>query len=97
MYHVLAGKLGPPPEQRPALIRALVEVAPKVRDRFGKPVVIVLPMGGDELDMLEAEKGRREIRDAYLEIRVPCSPTLERAIRAIAHVARYHERRAQLR
>ena len=97
MYHVLAGKLGPPPEQRPALIRALVEVAPKVRDRFGKPVVIVLPIGGDELDMLEAEKGRREIRDSYLEMGVPSYPTLERAVRALAHVARYYERLARLR
>jgi acyl-CoA synthetase (NDP forming) len=97
MYHVLAGMLGPPPEQRPALIRALVEVAPKVRDKSGKPVVIVLPIGGDELDKLEAEKGRREIRDTYLEMGIPCYPTLERAVRAVAHVARYYEKVAQLR
>jgi acyl-CoA synthetase (NDP forming) len=79
------------------LIRALVEVAPRVRDSSGKPVVIVLPVGGDELDKLEAEKGRREIRDTYLEMGVPCYPTLERAARAVAHVARYYEKVAQLR
>jgi len=96
MYYVLTGKLGPPPEQRPAAVRALVEVAPKVRDKYGKPVVIVLPIGGDELDMLDAEKGRREIRDSYLEMGVLSYPTLERAVRAVAHVSHYHEKLAQL-
>jgi acyl-CoA synthetase (NDP forming) len=97
MYYALTGLLGPPSDQIPALIRALVEVAPRARERSGKPVVIVLPVGGDELDKLEAEKTRREIRDSYLEMGVPCFPTLERAVRAVAHAARYYEKVAELR
>jgi acyl-CoA synthetase (NDP forming) len=97
MYHILAGILGPPPEQKAAFVRSLVEAPAKIRDRFGKPVVIVLPIGGDELDKMDAERGRREIRDTYLEMRIPSYPTLERAIRAVAHVARYYQKLAELR
>ncbi len=97
MYHILAGTLGPSPEQKAAFVRSLVEAPPKIRDRSGKPVVIVLPIGGDELDKLDAERGRREIRDTYLEMRIPSYPTLERAVRAVAHVARYYGKLAELR
>jgi hypothetical protein len=49
-------------------------------------VVIVLPVGGDEVEKVEAEKGRRQIRDTYLGMGIPSYPTLERATRAVAHV-----------
>jgi acyl-CoA synthetase (NDP forming) len=97
MYHILAGILGPSPEQKAAFVRKLVDAPPKIRDRSRKPVVIVLPIGGDELDKLDAERGRREIRDTYLGMGIPSYPTLERAIRAVAHVARYYEKLAELR
>ena len=97
MYYVLTGKLGPPAEQRAAFVRALVEAPPKTRDRFGKPVVIVLPIGGDEVEKTEAERGRREIRDTYLQAGIPSYPTLERATRAVAHVVHYHEKLAEMR
>jgi acyl-CoA synthetase (NDP forming) len=96
MYHVLAGKLGPPPEQRAPFIRALMDAPKKTMDKYGKPVVIVLPIGGDEVGKIDAEKGRREIRDSYLEMGIPSYPSLERALRAVAHVVRYHEKVAEL-
>jgi acyl-CoA synthetase (NDP forming) len=96
MYHVLAGKLGPPPEQRTAFIRTLMETPRKTKEKSGKPVIIVLPIGGDEVEKIDAEKGRREIRDTYLEMKIPSFPTLERAARAVAHVVRYYEKVAAL-
>ncbi len=96
MYHVLAGTLAPAGEDRRAFIRPLVEAPKKTRDRFGKPVVIVLPIGSDEVDKIDAERGRREIRDTYLQQGIPSYPSLERALRAVAHVAQYHEKVAQL-
>jgi hypothetical protein len=66
-----------------------------VRDRFGKPIVIVLPVGGDEVEMVEAEKARREIRDQYLDMGIPSYPTLERAARAVANVAAYYAKVAR--
>lgn len=97
MYHALAGTLGPPPDEMAAFVGGLVGAPVKVRERYGKPVVIILPVGGDELDMLDAEKGRREIRDTYLESGIPCYTTLERAAKAVAHVVRYNEKLAELR
>jgi len=90
MFHVLGGTFGPPPELRERFLQALVEVPGRVRDRFGKPIVIVLPVDGDEVEMIEAEKGRRKIRDQYLSTGIPSYPTLERAARAVANVAAYY-------
>jgi acyl-CoA synthetase (NDP forming) len=95
MFHVLAGKFGPPPDKRGRFLQGLVGTPARVRDRFGKPIVIVLPVGGDDLGMMEAEKGRREIRDQYLSMGVPSYPTLERAARAVANVATYYAKATQ--
>jgi len=95
MFHVLGGTFGPPPDQKERFLEALVEVPGRVRDRFGKPVVIVLPVDGDEVEMIEAEKGRRKIRDQYLSLGVPSYPTLQRAARAVANVAAYYAKTAQ--
>ena len=97
MYHVLAGTLSPPGEQRRAFVRALVEAPQKIKDKCGKPIVIVLPIGSDEVDKVDAERGRREIRDTYLKAGIPSYPSLERAVQAVAHVARYYEKSAQPR
>jgi len=93
MFHVLGGTFGPPPDQKERFLRALVEVPARVRDRFGKPIVIVLPVDGDEVEMIEAEKGRRQIRDQYLSMGIPSYPTLERAARAVANVAAYYAKK----
>jgi len=90
LYHILSGRLAPPPEEREPFLKGLLAVPPAVRDRSGKPVVIVLPLGGDEPDMIEAERARRLIRDSYLGVGIPSYPTLERAARAVAHVAHYY-------
>jgi acyl-CoA synthetase (NDP forming) len=93
MFHVLGGTFGPPRDQRESYLQALVEVPARVRDRFGKPVVIVLPVDGDEVEMIEVEKGRRQIRDQYLGLGIPVYPTLERAARAVANVAAYYAKK----
>jgi len=96
LHYVLAGTLGPHPAARRKFLDALIEIPAQIRDRFGKPVVIVLPIGGDEPEMLDAEKGRREVRDFYLNVNIPTYPTLERATRAVANVAHYYENAARL-
>jgi acyl-CoA synthetase (NDP forming) len=95
MFHVLGGKFGPPRDQKEAFLQALVEVPGRVRDRFGKPIVIVLPVDGDEVEMIEAEKGRRKIRGQYLSMGIPAYPTLGRAARAVANVATYYAKTAE--
>jgi acyl-CoA synthetase (NDP forming) len=95
MFHVLGGTFRLPPGQQESMLQALVETPTKVRDRVGKPIVIVLPVGGDEVGMVEAEKGRREIRDQYLSMGIPSYPTLERAARAVANAVSYYEKAGQ--
>jgi acyl-CoA synthetase (NDP forming) len=95
VFYVLQGAFGPPPSERERFLQGLIESTVRVRDRFGKPIVIVLPVGGDEVEMVQPEKGRREIRDQYLSMRIPPYPTLERAARAVANVATYYAKAAQ--
>ena len=90
MFHILDGTFRLPPAVQEGFLQGLIETPARVRDRFGKPVVIVLPVGGDEVEMVEAEKGRRKIRDQYLSMRIPSYPTLERAARAVANVSTYY-------
>ena len=73
-------------------MRALVDVPAAVRDKFGKPVVIVLPVGGEEVEMAEAEAGRRRARDRYREMGILALPSLERVARAVANVVTYYEK-----
>jgi len=96
MFYVLGGTFGPRPAERERFLQGLIETPARVRDRFGKPIVIVLPVGGDEVEMVEAERGRREIRDQYLSMGIPPYPTLERAARAVANVATYYAKTAQV-
>jgi len=95
MFHVLGGTFGPPPERREGFVQKLVAVPGRVRDKTGKPLVVVLPVDGDEVEMIDAEKGRRLIRDQYLSVGIPSYPTLERAARAVANVAAYYAKLAQ--
>jgi acyl-CoA synthetase (NDP forming) len=72
--------------------QSLLEAAVRVRDRHGKPVVMVLPLGGEEVEMEEAETKRRKARDWYRERGILALPTLERATRAVANVVGYYEK-----
>jgi acyl-CoA synthetase (NDP forming) len=94
MFHFLGGTLRPPPGEEERFLQGLMEAPVRVRDKFGKPIVIVLPVGSDEVGMVEVEKGRREIRDHYLGMRIPPYPTLERAARAVANVVTYYAKTA---
>ena len=97
MFHVLAGTFKLPPREGERFLQGLIRTPARVRDRYGKPIVIVLPVGPDEVEMVEAEERRREIRDQYLSMGIPPFPTLERAARAVANVATYFARATQAR
>jgi acyl-CoA synthetase (NDP forming) len=73
-------------------VDALMNSPVEVRDRFGKPVIIILPLGGEEVEAIDAERQRREARDLYRQKGIFSMPTLERATRAIASVVKYYER-----
>jgi acyl-CoA synthetase (NDP forming) len=96
MFHILGGTFRLPPGAGERFVQGLIDAPARVRDRFGKPIVVVLPVGPEEVQMAKAEERRREIRDQYLSMGIPSFPTLERAARAVANVASYFERAAQV-
>ncbi|MDY6844122.1 MAG: CoA-binding protein [Thermodesulfobacteriota bacterium] len=61
-----------------------------VRDKYGKPIVLVLSIGSTEIEMVKEEKMRREFRDFYFKHGIPVYPTLERAAASVARVAKYY-------
>jgi hypothetical protein len=93
LFYVLGGHF-PMPVPRDEIVRMLIEVPPGVRDKFGKPVVVVLPVGGEEVEMAKAEKGRRQARDRYRELGILALPTLDRVAKAVANVVTYYEKTA---
>jgi len=70
----------------------LMDIPLRIREQFGKPLVIVLSEELTGSDKIEYEAERRKLRDYYFANGIPVYPTLNRAARAIAHLARYRER-----
>lgn len=91
-HHILSGRLSFLFDTGGSFVKDSVSAPVNIKRRFGKPVVMVLPVGSEEVEMIDAERGRREIRDTYLDAGIPVYPTLERAARAVAHVIEYYEK-----
>ena len=70
---------------------ALVPV--EVKKRVGKPLVMVLPVEALAPEHIEAEEARRKVVNYYLSEGIPVFLTLERAVKALANVIGYYERR----
>lgn len=77
----------------------LREVPVMVKEKYGKPMVVVLSEETSDAGPVEIEfeADRRTLRDYYLAKGIPVYPTLNRAAKAIFNVARYKERFYQRR
>jgi acyl-CoA synthetase (NDP forming) len=72
----------------------LREVPVLVKEKYGKPIIMVLSeetSDSGEVE-IEFEADRRKLRDYYLANGMPVYPTLNRAAKAIMNVVRYKER-----
>ena len=65
----------------------------ETKERFGTPIIIVLPVEAIALEFLEREGNRRKSRDYYLSEGIPVFLTLDRAIRALANLDNYYRHR----
>jgi hypothetical protein len=65
----------------------------EVKKRLGKPLVMVLPMDTVAPEHIKAEEARRKVANYYLAEGIPVFLTLERAVKALANVIGYYERR----
>jgi acyl-CoA synthetase (NDP forming) len=78
------------------MIRETAEVPVEIKNRFGKLVVMVLPVENIGTATLEAEGARRQVCDYYLEQGLPVYLTLERAAKALVNFTGYHQRNAEM-
>jgi len=75
------------------VVDELAQVPVEVKKRVGKPLVMVLPVEAMALEHIEAEEARRKVVNYYLAEGIPVFFTLERAVKALANVIGYYERR----
>jgi len=71
---------------------ALMDIHLRVRERFCKPLAIVLSEEMTGTDRIDYEAERRKLRDYYFANGIPVYPSLNRAVKAMAHVAKYTEK-----
>ncbi|MGP3668311.1 MAG: acetate--CoA ligase family protein [Candidatus Bathyarchaeota archaeon] len=62
-----------------------------VKKNVKKPIILVLYETPLELEMLNAEKTRRKIKDEYIGTGIPVYPNIEKAAKALAKFIEYHE------
>jgi acyl-CoA synthetase (NDP forming) len=77
----------------PELLGEMMQIPLDIKNRFGKPVVIVMPVEATSTDSLESEGERRKIRDFYLQNGIPVYLTKGRAAKALANLTGYYRHR----
>ena len=70
----------------------LKDIPLAIKEKYGKPIIMVLSEEVSDAEMIGFEADRRELRNYYLDHGVPVYPTLERAIKSLAHFVKYQER-----
>lgn len=70
----------------------LMNIPVMIREKFGKPIIIVLSEEVTDAEMIEFETDRRTLRNYYLTHGIPVYQTLERAVKALSRVVKYQER-----
>jgi acyl-CoA synthetase (NDP forming) len=85
-------------EQQPDMMRQDMRTqnrqAPvEARDKFGKPVIMVMPVESNGSEYAESESARRQVADFYMQQGVPVFLTLERAAITLSRFIGYWEKR----
>jgi acyl-CoA synthetase (NDP forming) len=75
-------------------INDILDTPLKIKQQFGKPVIVILPPGQSNVKAVTWEKKRRNIRNYYLDAGIPTFPSLDRATKAVTRLIQYYERRA---
>jgi acyl-CoA synthetase (NDP forming) len=75
---------------QPELLRACQEV----REKYGKPIILVMPDITTDTRMVDMEFEWRRERDTYQAAGFPVYKSLDRAARALSHFIAYHRLRA---
>lgn len=76
-----------------SVVAELAQVPVEVKQKLGKPLVMVLQVEAVAPEHIEAEEARRKVAKYYLTEGIPVFLSLERAAKALANVVGYYERR----
>jgi hypothetical protein len=68
----------------------LVKVPVEIKEKYQKPVVMVLPVEATGTQSIEAEAARRKVCDYYLQNGIAVFLTLQRAADAIVRLASFY-------
>jgi len=74
------------------LVQGYLRIPVSIKERFGKPIIIVLPIGSADVEKMDLEKMRRGFRDFSFSHGIPVYSPLEQAAGAVANAVRYYER-----
>jgi acyl-CoA synthetase (NDP forming) len=72
----------------------LLTACQEVKEKYGKPIILVLPDIATDARMVDLEMEWRRQRDNYQAAGFPVFKTLDRAARALSHFIAYHRARA---
>jgi acyl-CoA synthetase (NDP forming) len=76
-----------------SIIAELSQIPVEVKKRLGKPIMMVLPVEANGPEDIDFEEARRKTVNYYLSEGIPVFLTLERAVKALANLVNYYERR----
>jgi len=69
----------------------LKDIPLATREKYGKPIIMVLNEEVTDVELIEFEVDRRNLRNYYLSHGIPVYPTVERAVKALKNVVKYKE------
>lgn len=75
------------------IIAELSQIPVEVKKKLGKPIIMVLPVEANGPEDIDFEEARRKVVNYYLSEGIPVFLTLERAVKALANLVNYYERR----
>ena len=87
MSKIFSGTTAPPEEQQ----QALLEVPVRVRNKYKKPIIIILPEDLTGVESIELEVERRNIRDYFFANGIPVFLSEHRTFKALSNLVKFRE------
>jgi acetyltransferase len=91
MSKIFSGTTAPSEKEQ----QELLEVPVRVKQKYNKPIVVMLPDDMTGADSIYLEEERREIRDYFFANGIPVFLSEQRAFPVLAHLAQYRQRAAR--
>ena len=85
MSKIFSGTTAPPEEQQ----QALLEVPVRVRNKYKKPIIIILPEDLTGVESIELEVERRNIRDYFFANGIPVFLSEQRTFNALSNLVKF--------